>query len=146
MKLLGDLAVDNYLESGYCCSESVWLAWADYHKTAAEQRNLGSRLSFAFCGGTGAHDLCGALAGGVLALGLEFGRNPDEPRDPRVGEATEALFVAFTEKFGHSACRDLKPSDPAISKATCAEYVRFVAEHLATVTEHINEKYGVPKE
>ena len=131
MSQLGDNAVRYFLEQNYCCAESVWLAFADSDKLSAEERAFGNKLAFAWCGGTGAKEFCGALAGGVLVLGRWFGRTPDQERNPELAKYTEALVAAFKAQFSHTACRELKPDgDPKAARQVCSGYVRFVAEKV----------------
>lgn len=131
MSASGDLAVSYFTTRGACCAESVWLTFAESDGISETERDFGNKLCFAFCGGTGAHELCGAIAGGVLVLGRWFGRTPSEPRNEDLPKYTKALIDAFTERFGHTTCRDLKPDiEPSEAKKVCCEYVRFVAEKV----------------
>jgi C_GCAxxG_C_C family probable redox protein len=66
------------------------------------------RLGTGFCGGMGgAGCSCGALAGGVMAVGLLAGRNSlDEPWEPSYYPAHE-LHDRFRRTFGATCCRTI---------------------------------------
>jgi C_GCAxxG_C_C family probable redox protein len=67
--------------------------------------------------GKGVH-ICGALVGGLLAIGLEFGRadflEPGTPREPgpsnflRMRELGTELYEQFKEEFGAHICIDIQ--------------------------------------
>jgi len=127
MSTIADRATQLYLEKGFCCAEAVWLAFAEAHELSDADKNTGNKLSFAFCGGTGAKNLCGAAAGGALVLGYQLGRIPGEARNEDLPKYTKALIDAFEAQYGDTTCLKLKPKgDPKAAKAVCAEYVAFI--------------------
>lgn len=91
--------------------------------------------------------LCGAISGGVIALGLLEGRSAKEV-GPKTVSVTmrpkvDRLIESFRQAFGAIECRDLTKydfkapggyelhsTDPE-EKKSCRGYVRFVAEALA---------------
>lgn len=90
--------------SGRNCAESV-LAAAIKGLGIGEQ--AATRIATAFGGGVGRSkdELCGALAGGVMALGLLFGRDaPGEPCEQAFALTAE-LRNRFIREFGSSTCR-----------------------------------------
>ncbi len=98
-----------HFDAGYNCAESVLL-------TFVEDRGLTGwvRLATGFGGGLGrAGDLCGALTGGVMALGLRFGRTDagDEAAGERCYEAVAELRHRFREVCGAVDCRHLTGVD-----------------------------------
>jgi C_GCAxxG_C_C family probable redox protein len=96
------LALEHF-SSGYNCAESVLLACCPGYG-----RNSLPRIATGFGGGIARNgDLCGALAGGILALGLALGRNDSQgSRDPCY-PAVDRLYTGFKERFGSTRCRDL---------------------------------------
>ena len=65
-----------------------------------------------FGGGVGrSEDICGALAGGVMAIGAAIGRTEAEDDRLRSYEAAGKLHKSFCEEFGSSQCRVLNKSD-----------------------------------
>lgn len=97
--------VVSHMESGYLCSESVLKGAAEHlgltwERLPAIATGLGAGI-----GGTG--QVCGALTGGAMALGLARGRNaPDEDFHHCLG-LTQELAEAFRERFGSVACKDI---------------------------------------
>lgn len=131
MSKISDKARELYLQDGYCCSESVWLAFAQHDDLDIALRDTGNRLAFAFCGGTGAAKLCGALAGGILVLGNRYGRTPGQDRNPELAKYTKELIDTFESHYHKINCKDLKPvADPALCKQVCAGYLSFVVQAI----------------
>ncbi len=81
-----------------------------------EARGIRSRLiprvASGFCSGIArSGDLCGAISGGILALGAIMGRNgPPESMD-RVYAAVRELQRAFAQACGSINCRELVGCD-----------------------------------
>lgn len=92
------------------CAESVLRGVC--HAQGIELPDTAKRMATPFGGGVGrSEDLCGALAGGVMALGASVGRvSPDEDR-LRSYDAAGKLFKRFQETLGSTRCRDLNKSD-----------------------------------
>jgi C_GCAxxG_C_C family probable redox protein len=98
-------ALENF-DSGYNCAESVLMAIGEY-LNMPKDRSL-PRIATGFGGGIARNgNLCGALTGGIMAIGLDLGRDDSRgSRDPCY-PAVDRLFNGFVEKFGSSQCRDL---------------------------------------
>jgi len=96
-----------YLQEGYHCSESVVLAVGphlvrDWHPACV-------RLSTGFAGGVGGsqHELCGAMAGGVMIIGALLGRV--SLQDDALAQSLTKLFrERFREAFGETECSWLR--------------------------------------
>jgi C_GCAxxG_C_C family probable redox protein len=103
-----------------------------------------------FGGGLGRRQLvCGALAGGVIALGLEVARRRESTRADRAGLRDEtyakvqALTKQFEGRFGALDCRTLTQHDFSVPEgyqaftksgmkdSVCHPAVRFVVETVA---------------
>lgn len=95
------------LDSGLNCAESV-LRSAGLHLGVNADGSL-TRAASGFGGGVGRckQELCGALAGGLMALGLAFGRE----QGAESCEQAYDLAAEFRERFialhGASACHKL---------------------------------------
>ena len=98
--------------SGLACSQAVLGAFADRYGLS---RDHALRLAAAFEGGTGMQaDICGALVGVYLVLGLEYGGT--DPKDMgakqttarKVNEATRLFRECNQDKL---TCRDLLGCD-----------------------------------
>jgi C_GCAxxG_C_C family probable redox protein len=97
--------------SGLYCAESVLLAVAEAYGKA---HPLIPGIATGFCGGVSrTSGMCGALAGGVMALGLLTGRStPQESRDLCYA-LSHRLVCRFREQFGSTQCTELLGCDIA---------------------------------
>ena len=100
------------------------------------------RVATGFGGGVAAHgEICGALVGAVMALGLVFGRDraDDAQAKAATSERVHRLLSPFEERFGSVRCIDLtgcdllSPEGNALAREkdlhgkVCPQYVGFVA-------------------
>lgn len=95
-------------ESGLHCAESVASAIAKLF--CPDQAGIVCRMATGFGGGLAGsrQEACGALTGGVLAIGLLCGRTaPEQDRETayRVSAAYRERFMA---RFGASICQTLR--------------------------------------
>jgi C_GCAxxG_C_C family probable redox protein len=102
-----------YFNSGYNCAESVLLAVcreSGYSESGIIK--FIPRMATGFGGGIARNGgLCGALSGGLMALGLALGRDDgQQSRDPCY-PAADQFYNEFLENFGHSSCRELTGLD-----------------------------------
>jgi C_GCAxxG_C_C family probable redox protein len=142
---LGEKAVTRFLE-GYNCAQSVLL-------TIFEQWNgkneLVPKVATAFGGGIGrCGSVCGALSGGVMAIGIKYGTNePSVEKRLRAYELANKLYKRFEKKHGSVLCRELigydlsnaeeldKARKERVFEEKCANFVRNAVEILAEVDE-----------
>jgi len=97
----------DYFQSGFHCAEAVSKTITELFAQEA-CRDI-PRVASGFGGGIGRthEDTCGALTGGVIAIGYLFGRdNPDEEWRDAYERAAE-FRKRFTEEFGSTNCRAL---------------------------------------
>ena len=96
----------SYAEKGFLCSESVLMALGDCLEVSSE---LVPRVATGFGAGIGrSGEVCGAVSGGVLGLGLCFGRSkPGLGQEPKPYWYSRKLVDGFREKYGHVRCGDL---------------------------------------
>lgn len=97
----------NYHNSGFHCAEAV--AKAIMESFCIQQSAEVPRVVSAFGGGIGRshQDLCGALAGGVAALGLVMGRNQPGESWLVCAEAAAELRRRFLGRCGTTNCAQL---------------------------------------
>lgn len=98
----------NHSESGLHCAESV--ASAIIHLFCPEQTETACRMATGFGGGLAGsrQETCGALTGGVLAIGLLCGRaTPEQDREAayRINAAYRERFMA---RFNATICQTLR--------------------------------------
>ena len=91
-----------------------------------ELSDQAKRMATPFGGGIGrSEDACGALIGGVLAIGVAMGRTASEEDRLRSYEAASKLHKAFQARFGSTCCKVLNKSDfkSPQHRTRCGEYV-----------------------
>jgi C_GCAxxG_C_C family probable redox protein len=96
-----------FAEEGFLCSEAVLLALS---KTMGVENNIIPRIATGFGGGIGRHgEICGALSGAIMGLGLHYGR--DHPSETAEGqppyEYSHTMVNLFIAQFGHIRCKDI---------------------------------------
>jgi C_GCAxxG_C_C family probable redox protein len=94
-------------EEEFLCSEAVLLALS---KTLGVENNIIPRIATGFGGGIGRHgEICGALSGAIMGLGLHFGR--DHPSETAEGKSpydySHTMVNRFIARFRHIRCKDI---------------------------------------
>lgn len=123
-------------QGGLVCSEAVLMAVLEASGVDAD--GFAPRIATAFGGGVGRcrEEMCGALAGGLMALGMLRGR-------AKAGEnwaGLAATAVEFREKVraitGHTRCRDvLDAFGPQENYEQCKRFTAGVAGILHDLLE-----------
>jgi C_GCAxxG_C_C family probable redox protein len=96
-----------FAQEGFLCSESLLLALS---KALNLESNIIPRIATGFGAGIGCHsEICGALSGAIMGLGLQFGRNhPSEtPEGEPPYEYSKTMMDLFITRFRHIRCMDL---------------------------------------
>ena len=79
--------------------------------------------------------MCGAVSGGIMALGLCQGRkNPDESRDKCYTSVQKFLRI-FEDRFGSTNCRELTGCDLGTKKGRREFNKRNMIEKCREFTE-----------
>lgn len=130
-------------DSGFNCAQAVFLTHADGLEEAAALR-----LATGLGGGYGRQgEVCGAVSGAVLALGLRHGRATlaDTAARDRTYELTAGFMRRFKAKHGSVLCRDLigvdmstpdsyaRAAQSGVFKNICPGLIRSAAEILAEI-------------
>jgi C_GCAxxG_C_C family probable redox protein len=69
-------------------------------------------IASGFCGGMSrTAGLCGALVGGVMALGMLYGRNSSDDSPKKIYALSERLVRDFEEELGSRNCSDILGCD-----------------------------------
>lgn len=92
---------------GFNCAQSVLGALGSY--TGLEEK-MALAVAGGFGGGVSCGEICGAAAGGVMALGLAFPYDEGEDADARkkIRSLSAEFTRTFRDKFGCIRCVDLK--------------------------------------
>ena len=138
----GQVAVDKFVE-GYNCAQSVVFAFCD---ECGIGEDAALKVSCGFGGGMGRkQEVCGAVTGGIMVLGLRRGRGTRDGRPvtedlyPRVRE----FMDGFAVRNGSYLCRDLlsgcdltseegqrRFKEDGLLEKVCKQCVRSAAELL----------------
>ncbi len=99
-------AVEKF-KQGFNCAQSVLYSYAEELHI---DPNLALRIANGFGGGMGRkQEVCGAVSGGILVLGLLYGRGEHDVKEQ--GEKTYAevrdLIDAFIKEHGTVCCKEL---------------------------------------
>ena len=112
--------------NGYYCAESVLLAVAEHNGKSIEGL---SRIVSGMCGGVSrSGGMCGALLGGIAAIGLLYGRDQVSDDKKQVYTLGYNLTRRFTEEFGSTLCSGVLGCDISTEEGT----MRFIKEQLGT--------------
>ena len=131
--------------SGFNCAQSILSTYA--HDFGMD-KEMALRLTTPFGSGMARMgDLCGAVAGAIMVIGLKHGRTRIEDQEPR--EEAYALVHEFVKRFkeckGSILCRDLLGCDPGteegqkqiiatgLHKTVCPAAIRDAAEILEEI-------------
>ena len=145
MKTRSDIAVAKFL-SGYNCTQAVLFSFCD---DLGFNKDQALRLACGLGAGMGRkQEVCGAVTGGIITLGLKHGRG--EAQDKTLTETTYAkvreLMDQFESKHGTCNCRALlkgcdlntpegqrhfKEND--LLNTTCTGCVRTVVETVEAI-------------
>lgn len=100
------MAVARFL-GGYNCAQSIVYAFSDALEI---DKNLALKMACGFGAGMGRkQEVCGAVSGGIMVIGLKYGRGENDDR--KVMDAAyikvRELMDRFSEKYGTFICREL---------------------------------------
>lgn len=117
------VAAEGFYRSGRMhCAEAVLMAVRN--QFAAEVPEGVVRAAAGFGGGSGAGCLCGAVAGGTMAMGIVLG---DDKR--KIKQLTHDLHAWFKHEYSATCCR--VATQQAKGKGGCAVLTGKVAEKVA---------------
>jgi C_GCAxxG_C_C family probable redox protein len=132
---------------GYNCAQSVLLTMFEHWngKSAAIPK-----IATAFGGGIGrCGSVCGALTGGVMALGIRYGTNePSLEKRLKAYELAQKFYKRFEKQHGSVLCRELvgydlsnpaeleKANEANVFEEKCSSFVRKAVEILMEICEH----------
>lgn len=128
-----------YFKNGFNCSQSVFTAFATDYGMSEE---LALKVATQFGGGARKGEMCGAVAGALMVLGLKYGHfhmNAPEEKANAYKKAEE-FMNRFIEKNGTVVCRELlgydvsKPADMEkikeleLFKSICPQMIQCATE------------------
>lgn len=119
-------------DKGFNCAQSVLAAFAD--QIGMPEQELMS-LAGGFGAGTGTGELCGAVSGAVMALGLLTPVDMEEPvtSKKRTMELSREFQKRFSERFDALRCSDLLKKKFTPDERTPAAREMGVTGHCAVM-------------
>jgi C_GCAxxG_C_C family probable redox protein len=144
--MLSERAAKRFLD-GYNCAQSVLLTMFEHWNG---KNVLIPKIATGFGSGIGrCGSVCGALTGGVMAIGTRYGTNePSAERKLRSYTLSQTLYKQFELRHGSVLCRELihydisnneeleKARQAKVFEEKCPEFVRTVVEILLNISEN----------
>ncbi len=135
-------AEDYYREGDFFCSEAIVKVIKDEFALPIPDAAIAMASGFPVgMGGSGC--TCGAIAGGIMAIGMVFGRT--EAKDPKVNKAMELakeLHDTFKDKHGCLCCRVLTRGMELGSPEHMKQCISFTGEVAAETAKIILRERG----
>ena len=139
-----DKAVECFEGNCNCCQSMILIYGPQYGLT----EDVGLRLGTGFAGGLARHgEVCGAVAGAIMVIGLSNGMTSEEDMDRR--DKTYELVNEFIKRFKKNnssiKCRDLlgcdlstqegreKAKSEGLFETLCPKFVKTSAEILEEI-------------
>ena len=111
------------MHRGGCnCCQAILMACSD---EAGIDQDTAYRLGTFFGGGMRRGEVCGAVVGALMLMGLRDG-TPGNQNNP---EAVR-LIGAFKEQYGSLYCRELLDENGRKNKELCRVFIRFCVDYL----------------
>lgn len=127
-------AEDLYRNGQFLCSEAVFLVANEYLGRPVPEEMV--RLASGFPVGMGfAGCACGALIGGVMALGLKYGRSSPAVETPGMFAASKELHDRFRARRKIACCRVLTRKFTLGSPEHIEQCITITGEVAADVIE-----------
>ena len=144
--ILCEKAAARFLK-GYNCAQSVLLTMFEHWNGKNE---LVPKIATGFGGGIGrCGSACGALTGGVMALGTKYGTNePSLEKRLKAYEVARKFYKQFETRHGSVLCLELigydlsnpkeleKARKAKVFEEKCASFVKTAVETLIELGEH----------
>jgi len=129
----------NYFKNGFNCSQAVFTTFAVDMGMSEE---MALKVATQFGGGARKGEMCGAVSGALMVLGLKYGHYHEGALEEKAKaySIAEDFMNCFIEKNGTVVCRELlgydltKPEDMAkikeldLFKITCPKMIQCATE------------------
>lgn len=107
---------EKYFKEDYNCAQAVAMSNIEAFKGQTEGIK---QLAAGFGHGMSAGCTCGAIAGGVLAIGLLLAAPDIKGFDKTISETTAELHKRFISEFGLTCCKGLRKKLSPFKNAHC---------------------------
>lgn len=136
-------AEEMYRTGQFLCSEAVLLVANEYLGKPMPDEVV--KLASGFPVGMGLSGcVCGGLAGGVMALGLKYGRTEPGSPTPGMFEASKELHDRFKARRGSTCCRVLIRKFQLGSPEHIEQCTRITGEVAADVIDILSREDFYP--
>lgn len=134
-------AEEMYRTGQFLCSEAVLLVANEYLGKPMPDEMV--KLASGFPVGMGlAGCVCGAISGGVMALGLKYGRSEPGATTPGMFEASKELHDRFKSRRGSVCCRVLIRRFEMGSPEHIRQCTKITGEVAADVIELLSASHN----
>lgn len=137
-ELVGDQARETFAQ-GYNCAQAVFSTFA---KELGLDKETAYKIAASFGGGMRQGEVCGAITGALMAIGMQEGNYDLEDKDRKghIRQLTMDFFDDFRNVHNHILCRDLlgysvmvaeeaaQIKEQELSKKICRNLVHDAAE------------------
>lgn len=120
-------------DEGMNCAQAVLASLSD--KTGLSEHDS-AKLAACFGGGVRAGELCGAVAGAAMALGMCIAEDGSGSKDSRSGEAVSEFTARFVEEFSSLRCNELLEKN---GRALCKTYIGFAAREAEKIIDKMKK-------
>lgn len=131
----------NYFKNGFNCSQAVFTTFATELGLSEE---MALKVSTQFGGGARKGEMCGAVSGALMVLGLKYGHYHYDAQEEKANayKIAEDFMNRFIEKNGTVVCRELlgydltksediqKIKEQDLFHTTCPQMIRCATEIL----------------
>jgi len=136
-------AADARFASGFNCSTSVFTAFSEDYDLEEE---TAAKIACGFGGGCASGEICGAVSGAIMVIGLKHGQELAEDQGAKAN--CHAHVVEFLDSFKQEknavTCRDLLGCDPTTEEGRAIYLAKrgTVCPGLVRCSAEILEKLG----
>lgn len=109
MGIKSDTAMELY-SKGFSCSQALLASFCEEY---GMPQAMGAKIASGLGGGVKSAEVCGAVTGAVLVIGLKYGQHDAADKEARrlCGEKTGEFLQAFKKRNAHIVCRDILGCD-----------------------------------
>ncbi len=138
MKDYQTLAV-SYFYQGYNCAQATALAFLE--EMGCEKQDL-VKLASSFGGGMGIQEVCGALTGALMAIGMIKGYDDPQNKEAKTNhyELIRTISARFEKENGSIICRELLEDlerNPRPTTQTPPKKCEYFVRYAASIVEDI---------
>jgi C_GCAxxG_C_C family probable redox protein len=117
------------------CSQAIFTTYGVHLSTGKLDYDTCMKIASGFGGGIADKgNVCGALTGGIMALGLKYGGSPMEAE---VNQAANTLLEKFTNLHDSVLCRELINYDLAATEGLKAAFEKGVFDNCPKYVEDV---------